>query len=225
MTKPRSDSLLARLTDEQREALATWLLGGLGYESAVVRCSSEWGIATSVGALSNFWAVECQPRLIARRSRAAAAATAIAEASSGDTGQLDAALRATIKQRAFEVLIDPSADPTAISQIVSQAVALSRIQAQEEDRRLKERALGAQQNAKERELEIRHGQLQLDRERYERETCELILKAAGDARVRDIETSGAPREEKIARLRQIYFADVDALQAAEQSSTTSGGAA
>lgn len=55
-------------------------------------------------------------------------------------------------------------------------------------------------------------QLALDIEKFQRETCELILKAAGDARAQSIATSNVGNEEKIAQLRQLYFSDVEALE-------------
>lgn len=55
-------------------------------------------------------------------------------------------------------------------------------------------------------------ELALAREKFERESCELILKAARDERVKEIEASAAPHEEKIRLLREHYFADVDALE-------------
>lgn len=57
-------------------------------------------------------------------------------------------------------------------------------------------------------------ELTLARDKFERETCELLLKAARDERVKEIEASAAPHEEKIRLLRAHYFADVDALEKA-----------
>lgn len=57
-------------------------------------------------------------------------------------------------------------------------------------------------------------ELGLARDKFQRETCELILKAARDERVKEIEASAAPHEEKIRLLRAHYFADVEALEKA-----------
>ncbi len=214
MKKPRSDSKLVALTDEQRELLAQWLLSGMGYETARVRVRAEFGIETSVAALSSFWTAEVSPRLLARRTRAADAAAALVDQAASENSKLDAALRATLKQRAFEVLIDPNSEPGDIASVVSQAMTLGRLEAAAADRDLKREALDLQRSQRDRDLEIKERQLGLDLDRFQRETCELILKAARDEKVREIESSSAPHEEKIQALRKHYFSDVAALEAA-----------
>ncbi|MEO7933218.1 MAG: hypothetical protein ABIT76_08685 [Chthoniobacterales bacterium] len=57
------------------------------------------------------------------------------------------------------------------------------------------------------------GTAALAREKFEIEACEKILAAVNDAKVRSIAESNVPKAEKIAQLRQEYFADIDALQA------------
>ncbi len=69
------------------------------------------------------------------------------------------------------------------------------------------------QRDKER-VKLKGAEVQLAREKFERETCELILKAVRDERVRAIESSGVPHEEKIRELRAHYFQDVDELEKA-----------
>jgi len=55
MSKPRSDSLYARLKPEQREALFTWLIVECAsFEDAAARCAEEFGLHPSVGALHAF---------------------------------------------------------------------------------------------------------------------------------------------------------------------------
>lgn len=208
MKKPRSDSKLGALTDEQRELLAQWLLSGMGYETAVCRVHAEWGIRTSVGALSAFWQAEVSPRLLSRRTRAAEAAGALVAQAAAANPQLDAALRATLKQRAFEALIDPNAEPLAIAQVVGQAMTLGRIEAAEADRQLKERALSLQEQQKNRDLEIRTAELSLAQDRFRRETCDLFLKWAEDQRAKEVVASGAAKSEKIEALGRIMFGEL-----------------
>ncbi len=62
-----------------------------------------------------------------------------------------------------------------------------------------------------RKLSQRDQELALDREKFQRETCETFLTWYADQRAREIADSDAPNADKIARLRQTYFADVDAF--------------
>jgi hypothetical protein len=57
------------------------------------------------------------------------------------------------------------------------------------------------------------GKLQLDKDRFAVATCETFLKWFADKRAQDIASAPISNSEKIAQLRQTYFADVDALQA------------
>jgi hypothetical protein len=62
------------------------------------------------------------------------------------------------------------------------------------------------------EVQIKEGALALERGKFEILTCEYFLKWFTDKRAQEIATSSASNAEKIAQLRQAYFADVDALQ-------------
>jgi hypothetical protein len=53
----------------------------------------------------------------------------------------------------------------------------------------------------------------LDREKFLVTCCEKLLQAAMDGKAREIATADISNAEKIAKLRQTYFADIDALQA------------
>lgn len=54
--------------------------------------------------------------------------------------------------------------------------------------------------------------LSLDRQRFQRETCELFLKWLNDRESKRIATLNTPNEEKIKLLRKHWFADVDDLE-------------
>lgn len=58
----------------------------------------------------------------------------------------------------------------------------------------------------------RRGALELLREKFVTESCEKILKAAKDPKMREIAESEIPNAEKIALIRKAYFADIDALE-------------
>lgn len=55
--------------------------------------------------------------------------------------------------------------------------------------------------------------LALEREKWIEQSCQKILKAATDTRAKEIAESKLSNREKIAALRQAYFADVDKAQA------------
>lgn len=70
----------------------------------------------------------------------------------------------------------------------------------------------AEAQRKDRTLKLREAEVALSREKFERETCELFLKWSADKQARAIAESNMSSSEKIAALRQAYFADIDALQ-------------
>jgi hypothetical protein len=53
---------------------------------------------------------------------------------------------------------------------------------------------------------------QFDREKFAVATCDLFLKWSKDQKAREIAAAPISNAEKIAQLRQTFFADVDALQ-------------
>lgn len=65
----------------------------------------------------------------------------------------------------------------------------------------------------EKKIQIAEAKLALDREKMEIATAEKLLDESIRAQALAIETANTPRAEKIAKLRQLYFADVDQLQA------------
>jgi hypothetical protein len=197
--KPRSDCKLAGLTDEQREALAQWLLSGMGYETARVRVRSEFGIQTSVAALSGFWNSEVAPRVLMRRTRAAQAADVLVDQASVDNPKIDAALRSTLKQRAFEILIDPSSDPGAIAAVVNQAMTLGRLEAAEAERSLKREALDLQREQRDRDLEIKERAIAVVEEKLAmaKEQLERVRAAVTEAK-----SAGGLTPEALAKIEE-----------------------
>lgn len=195
MKKPRSDSRLKTLPAERQAEIA----GLLAARSlAEVRATlAEQGLVTSLGALSEFltW-YQLRESLRRREERVA--------------GLLDELKRA-----------DPGIAPERLfdlgqSLFGSMAIA-------EEDAKgwwmtqqtaLKRREIEQRREQTDRALELKTRELALQREKFERETAELILKAVRDDRVRDIEASGLSQEEKIRALRTHYFRDVDELEKA-----------
>lgn len=61
-------------------------------------------------------------------------------------------------------------------------------------------------------LKVKKETLALTRERFAVETCEKFLAWYRDAKAREIAESTSTNAEKIAQLRQLYFADVDEME-------------
>jgi hypothetical protein len=55
MRKPRTDSTLDYLPDDQGEQLMEWILGRVPYRAIVTRMQEEYGVVTSIRALSAYW--------------------------------------------------------------------------------------------------------------------------------------------------------------------------
>jgi hypothetical protein len=124
MTKPRSDSVLLNLPEEQQALLAEWLMNGMPYHVARAQVENEFGrTVKSLSSFSAFWDEVCQPILLSRRSRAMQTSETLA----GTLEQnelLDKGLITMIKQKAFEICMQPGADPDAVSSLVSGALKL-----------------------------------------------------------------------------------------------------
>jgi hypothetical protein len=114
MRKPRSDSKLLNLPEEQQAQLAEWLLSGVPYHRAMELCQKEFEVKTCFAALSRFWNAVCQPALLARRAQAVRTADAVAEEAKKTPGAFDAATLDAIRQKAFELSISPQAAPREV---------------------------------------------------------------------------------------------------------------
>jgi hypothetical protein len=115
--KPRSDSKLKNLPEEQQAQLADWLLSGVPYHAAKAMVQKEFGVSTGIAALHDFYETVCGPELIARRHRAVTTADQVAEEAAHSPGRFDAATIDALKQKAFELAINPGADPSAVKSL------------------------------------------------------------------------------------------------------------
>ena len=119
MTKPRSDSVLMALPEEAQAKLAEWLLSGVPYHQARALVEKEFGVKTSLASLSAFYQTVCAAELIARRRRAVSVAFEVAEESASSPGRFDAATIDALKQKAFELAINPAALPGNVKALFS----------------------------------------------------------------------------------------------------------
>lgn len=100
MPKPRADSKLASLPENQREMLRRWLVDeNLSYAAARARLREDFGVETSERALSRFYATEC---FSDRFREAGEFADRVAESLRESPDKFDEATIALLKQKAFE---------------------------------------------------------------------------------------------------------------------------
>jgi hypothetical protein len=178
---------LLQMDEAHQAQLAEWLLDGMPYHIAQPQTEKEFGVKAGKDSFSTFWQEVCVPLLLVRRRQAVETADAVATEASSQPGRFDQATIDALKQRAFELSISPHADPKDVKSILMLVI-------------------------KARDQDISHQQLQLDRAKFARETCEKFLLWYRDEQARAIAESTATNEEKIRLLRQTYFADVDALE-------------
>ena len=109
MSKPRSDSILLNLPEEQQAKLADWLLGGTPYHEAKILVEKEFGICfKSLKPFSSFWSQVCQPLVLTRRRRLLPMAEARAKEAQENPGQFDQATLDALKQKAYELAESPT---------------------------------------------------------------------------------------------------------------------
>jgi hypothetical protein len=133
--KPRTDAVLLHLPMEQQKQLAEWLLdGGLSYRAAAAAMDKDFQVKTSATAVFDFYHTVCAPELSRRRAVAVSTAEDIASEAEATPGRWDAAALDKLKQQAFEMAMQPGADPKAIKSFFT-------VIAKAKDQELKERDL------------------------------------------------------------------------------------
>jgi hypothetical protein len=118
MKKPKG-KLFTELDEARQAQLADWLLSGVPYHQAQVLVQKEWGLHTTLSALSGFWAEVCGPAMLARRSRAVGLANDLGAEAEARPGQFDRATVDAIKQKAFELAVSPQASPGDVKALFS----------------------------------------------------------------------------------------------------------
>lgn len=150
MRKPRSDSKLMSLPEEQQAELAEWLLSAVPYHKAKDLVQKEFHVTTSLAALSAFWDEVCTPALLARRQQAVTTADEIAEEARIKPGNFDLATIDAIKQKAFELAVSPMANPRDVKSLFMLIT-------------------------KNRDQELKSIQIQLERDRFEFNAAKAAL--------------------------------------------------
>jgi hypothetical protein len=118
MRKPRSDSTLDALAEDQKAALCDWLLCGLSYARVRTLVEKEFSISTSVSALSRFWESYCARELLMRRSRAVTMAQKVEEAVEAGSQITDEAIMAQVRELSFTLASAPGVKPAELYHLV-----------------------------------------------------------------------------------------------------------
>ena len=110
--KPRSDSKLLTLSEEQQVEIYNWLKH-MGYTKTVLMVKSEMGISTSTGALHNFWEHWSKQESENRILKAVTSANDVMESVAGNLPLLNQAAQAALQQATFEAIMS-GADPKIV---------------------------------------------------------------------------------------------------------------
>lgn len=105
------------LPDEKQAQIVDWLLSGLPYYAVSAMIQKEFAITVGNSVLSRFYKVAVEPALLVRRRRAVETADAIGEDAAKAPGRMDAATVDALKQKAFELAINPQVDPKDVKSI------------------------------------------------------------------------------------------------------------
>lgn len=108
--KPRIDSKLDGLPPEQRERLVQWMVGRIGLAQCVDLVAKEFGVKSSLAAMSRFYTKNVGPYLIQRRRAAVIVAEAFGDELKKRPAEFDAMTADLLKQRVAELAADPSSD-------------------------------------------------------------------------------------------------------------------
>lgn len=114
MRKPRSDSKLLNLPEEQRDQILDWIKEGQPYTAVREMVQKEFGVRCAVSAFTSFYQQEAPKALIKRRLQSLGIAQQIAEDAKKRPAQFSAATAEQIAQIAFELSINPKATPADI---------------------------------------------------------------------------------------------------------------
>ncbi len=117
-TKPRSDSVLFKLSLEDQDKLNHWLLTNRSYAEVqkllAAPAPEGMGLKVHETTLIRYYERVIPPHLEARRKNAVATSRHLKKAIETDPAEFDAATLDALKQRVFELTLSPESDPDAI---------------------------------------------------------------------------------------------------------------
>ena len=192
----------------QQDLLIEWLIEErLHPEQAKNRLWQDFGVKTSLTALGTFWQRYCQPRLL-RRSHEAA--MGFAEQAGGLGEHWAAPSKALIRQKFFDVMSAPFADPKQLMVFAEMIAALERGELEREKLEF-QRAKQTQNNA------LKTQDLALQREKFEFDAVKQAIAHAAEIKTitGDRTLNSAEQSE---RVRRLLFPQ--AFAAPEEAGTT-----
>ncbi len=190
MRKPRPDSKLDFLPEDQDEQLMEWILGRVPYRTIVERMKEEYGVSTSIRAISEYWQKWGAEHWKNRRHNALQMAKDVVEDARSNPGMFDEAALHAIEQKVFALAMDPTSSAKELKGLVQLLV-------KHEQNELRERSLQVSEN-----------RLALAREKFRRETCELFVQWYDDKRASEIvDNTGLSIEQKTEHLGKLIFGE------------------
>lgn len=118
MRKPRTDSVLDALPDDQKQKLIEWLLRNLGYFKIAAMLKAEYGVKASVSMIGRFHDRWVKPILKENIRNSAKMAEAIEAEMQKNPDRFDAATIANLKRAAFDLSCDANFDPAAMKSLL-----------------------------------------------------------------------------------------------------------
>ncbi len=116
--KPRSDSKLDALKQDQQRQLCEWMLTpGLSYESIKELVVDKFKISTNSGSLSRFYQSRVSAYLIQRRSQQVGVAKEVGEELKKMPGEFSQVTIDALEQKAFELANNPVVEARSIKAI------------------------------------------------------------------------------------------------------------
>jgi hypothetical protein len=194
--KPRADAKLRNLPPDQRTKLTEWLVDdGLSYAEAKERLLEDFGIKTSIGAIGNFFALECQEL----RFRAARrVADRIGEMLEEAPNALDKATIAAAKQRAFDMAVAKEGSVKDLTMIMSTIADAQRLAIEQA-----KLALAQEKSAQdERRLSVEEQRLEI----LKVKAAEAVLAKSSEI-VAIASDAGLSSQQKVDAARRVLFGD------------------
>lgn len=182
MSKPRPESKLLNLPDDQQAQIVDWLLSGLPYYAVAGMIEKEFKLKVSNSVLCRFYKIAVEPALLVRRRRAVETADAIGEAAAQNPGKMDQATVDALKQRAFELSINPQVNPKDVKAIFALVL-------------------------KARDQELSEQQLALDRDRFQFDAAKACLKKLPELKAIASDT-GMDEDAKLKAVREKLFGEI-----------------
>lgn len=192
LKRPRKDSKLDALTAEQQQQLTGWLVARMDYGAVLKLIEEAFGVKTSIATLSRYYKKYVGPFLIEKRRAAVGVADAVEAEARKRPDLFDAAAIRNLRERAFTMSCDPSADTGEVLDVFR--VLLKREELDQD------KAKSAEDHR------LKAASLALDRQRFQFDAVKSVM-AHADL-VRELSTTpGLSDDEKTQRLGQAIFGE------------------